>query len=109
MLRYKLLISQSQTYTLAVLRETLRLFPPVPRLWKIVQQDSTLPYQQLSADGSAAKREYFFAPKDSLIVLDFAAIHMSRASRRVCGATSHFGRQHFIGDMMRKASAPRGS
>ncbi|KZW02920.1 cytochrome P450 [Exidia glandulosa HHB12029] len=65
------------TYTLAVLRETLRLFPPVPRLWKIVQRDAILPFRRISPDGTLAQREEFFAPKDSLVVIDFAGLYMS--------------------------------
>ncbi|EJD55712.1 cytochrome P450 [Auricularia subglabra TFB-10046 SS5] len=60
-------------YSKAVFRETLRHFPPVPRLWKIVQQEAALPYSSL--DGRT--RGEFVAPSDSVVILDIRAIQMN--------------------------------
>ena len=68
-----------QKYSLAVFRETLRHYPAVPRLWKIVQQDAVLPYTTLTSDSLSAERHGdYVAPSGSVVILDFRALHMNR-------------------------------
>ncbi|KAG6919795.1 hypothetical protein DXG01_000295 [Tephrocybe rancida] len=71
----------SLEYTLAVFNETLRLFPPVARLGKKVEADTTLPARRFdtNAEGKISNVEkYDVALKaGSFVVIDIRALHFN--------------------------------
>ncbi|KAG6852722.1 hypothetical protein C0991_009566, partial [Blastosporella zonata] len=66
-------------YTLAVFHETLRLFPPVSRLGKMVQADTTLPARRFKTSAGSKisdVEKYDVAIKaGSFVVIDIRALH----------------------------------
>ncbi|EGO03712.1 hypothetical protein SERLA73DRAFT_175316 [Serpula lacrymans var. lacrymans S7.3] len=68
-------------YTLAFFRETLRLFPAVPRLAKNVHTDAVLPAQcfTVGAKGSLTPGKPFSVavPAGSVVIVDIWALHMN--------------------------------
>ncbi|KAG6831703.1 hypothetical protein H0H87_004358 [Tephrocybe sp. NHM501043] len=74
----------SGEYTLAVFNETLRLFPPVARLGKKVQVDTTLTARRFDTDaeGKISNVEKYDVElkTGSFVVIDIRALHFNRAS-----------------------------
>ncbi|KAJ6564019.1 cytochrome P450 [Mycena capillaripes] len=69
-------------YTTAAFNETLRLFPPVPRLTKYVYADTTLParrFKESSTTGKISDLETYSVPipMGSMVVIDIIALHMN--------------------------------
>jgi len=68
-------------YTLATFQETIRLFPPAPRLSKIVQVDTTLTAHRFTRRGTAELSDVtpFTVPvkAGSFVILDILALHMN--------------------------------
>ncbi|KAG7448724.1 cytochrome P450 [Guyanagaster necrorhizus] len=68
-------------YTTGVFLETLRLFPPVARLGKLVQANSVIPARrfQMSPEGRPSDVEQFSVAidKGSLVIIDIFGLHMN--------------------------------
>ena len=72
-----------QTYTNAVLNETLRFFSPATRLDRRAQVDSIMKARRFKLDPSGSKasdvEEYTVPiPKGSCVIIDVFGLHMNR-------------------------------
>jgi cytochrome P450 len=75
----------NQEYTIAVFRETLRLFPAEPRLAKLVCSDTTLVGKKTDENGEELSTFTVPIPNQSVVVLDIWAIHHNRSSTDLVG------------------------
>lgn len=72
---------------MAVIQETLRLYPSVIFIPKVATQDAFVPAHTVPADGSGPVRHQVFVPKGTRSGIFVSALHYNRESAVVlrCG------------------------